>query len=117
YALEHLYPPGPAAFADRQSGTGVAGCGRPSGSPPLPVFRFAGRWQQRILDQSCRPQPARAALPDQPEPLMVHASPSRPRGRFLTLEGVDGAGKSTHVEWLCEALRKLGKTVVSTREP
>lgn len=39
------------------------------------------------------------------------------RGRFLTLEGVDGAGKSTHVEWLCETLRELGKPVLRTREP
>lgn len=39
------------------------------------------------------------------------------RGRFLTFEGVDGAGKSTHVEWACEALRARGKEVVVTREP
>lgn len=42
---------------------------------------------------------------------------TRSRGRFLTLEGVDGAGKSTHVEWLHDTLRAMGKTVVSTREP
>lgn len=39
------------------------------------------------------------------------------RGRFITLEGVDGAGKSTHTAWLTEALRSQGLTVVSTREP
>lgn len=39
------------------------------------------------------------------------------RGRFLTLEGVDGAGKSTHVQWLHETLREMGKSVISTREP
>lgn len=39
------------------------------------------------------------------------------RGRLLTLEGVDGAGKSTHVDWLCATLQELGKTVVCTREP
>ena len=38
-------------------------------------------------------------------------------GRFLTLEGVDGAGKSTHVQWLVDHLRGRGLTVVSTREP
>ena len=38
-------------------------------------------------------------------------------GRFLTLEGVDGAGKSTHVQWLVDNLRGRGLTVVSTREP
>lgn len=40
-----------------------------------------------------------------------------PRGLFLTLEGVDGAGKSTHVEWIVSHLSDLGVNVVSTREP
>lgn len=40
-----------------------------------------------------------------------------PRGRFITLEGVDGAGKSTHVEALAEAIIALGHRVVTTREP
>lgn len=39
------------------------------------------------------------------------------RGRFITLEGVDGAGKSTHAGWLADELRRLGLTVVVTREP
>lgn len=39
------------------------------------------------------------------------------RGFFLTFEGVDGAGKSTHVEWTVEQLRARGLSVVSTREP
>ena len=38
-------------------------------------------------------------------------------GRFLTLEGVDGAGKSTHIDWLVGTLRQRGYDVVSTREP
>lgn len=41
----------------------------------------------------------------------------RHRGLFLTLEGVDGAGKSTHVDWAVEQLRAKGITVISTREP
>jgi dTMP kinase len=39
------------------------------------------------------------------------------RGRFLTLEGVDGAGKSTHASWIAQALRDQGLTVLETREP
>lgn len=39
------------------------------------------------------------------------------RGRFITLEGIDGAGKSTHLATLIEALQRAGKDVVSTREP
>lgn len=38
-------------------------------------------------------------------------------GRFITLEGVDGAGKSTHLDWLVAHLRGQGRTVVQTREP
>ena len=39
------------------------------------------------------------------------------RGLFLTLEGVDGAGKSTHIDWLVRELRSRGIKVLSTREP
>ncbi|HMZ48987.1 MAG TPA: dTMP kinase, partial [Flavobacteriales bacterium] len=39
------------------------------------------------------------------------------RGRFITLEGIDGAGKSTQHAWLVEHLRAKGLTVVATREP
>ncbi len=38
-------------------------------------------------------------------------------GRFITLEGLDGAGKSTHLDWLVARLRSLGHVVVQTREP
>jgi dTMP kinase len=39
------------------------------------------------------------------------------RGRFISLEGVDGAGKSTHAAWLADALTARGHRVVRTREP
>jgi len=39
------------------------------------------------------------------------------KGFFLTLEGVDGAGKSTHVQWAVDYLLSQGVKVVSTREP
>lgn len=38
-------------------------------------------------------------------------------GRFLVLEGADGAGKSTQARRLVETLRALGRRVVHTREP
>jgi dTMP kinase len=37
--------------------------------------------------------------------------------RFITLEGGEGAGKTTHLQRLGEALRSTGETVVLTREP
>jgi dTMP kinase len=39
------------------------------------------------------------------------------RGKFITFEGIDGAGKSSHVEWLASLLRDQGKVVHVTREP
>lgn len=39
------------------------------------------------------------------------------RGKFITLEGIDGAGKSTHHAWLIDFLKRQGRQVVATREP
>ncbi len=39
------------------------------------------------------------------------------RGKFITLEGIDGAGKSSHVQWIARFLRGRGFRVVVTREP
>ncbi len=39
------------------------------------------------------------------------------RGRFVTLEGVDGAGKSTHATWLADEIATRGHRVTVTREP
>ncbi len=38
-------------------------------------------------------------------------------GKLITLEGVDGAGKSTHIEFIAQRLRTHGRTVLVTREP
>jgi dTMP kinase len=43
------------------------------------------------------------------------------RGKFITFEGIDGAGKTTHLAWFRERLEaklaQAGRTVVVTREP
>jgi len=48
-------------------------------------------------------------------------SSNQARGRFITFEGIDGAGKSTHIgfitAYLETKLKRAGKTVVSSREP
>lgn len=38
-------------------------------------------------------------------------------GLFISFEGIDGAGKSTHIESLAQALEATGRIVVRTREP
>jgi len=39
------------------------------------------------------------------------------KAKFITFEGVDGAGKSTHLAWFTDALRQRGIDLVLTREP
>ena len=43
--------------------------------------------------------------------------PKKLKGKFISLEGIDGAGKSTHLNWLADFLLSMGKTVVVTHEP
>lgn len=38
-------------------------------------------------------------------------------GLFITFEGIDGAGKSTHIEKVAQAFRAAGRAVTLTREP
>jgi dTMP kinase len=38
-------------------------------------------------------------------------------GKFITFEGIDGAGKSTHIGYVSDYLRARGVELVSTREP
>lgn len=39
------------------------------------------------------------------------------RGLFISFEGIDGAGKSTHIDGLADLFRQQGRQVVQTREP
>lgn len=39
------------------------------------------------------------------------------QGKFITFEGIDGAGKSTHIGFVTDFLTSRGKQVVSSREP
>ncbi len=48
---------------------------------------------------------------------MASAGPERPPGRLITIEGVEGAGKSTQVELLRRWLAARGRPVIATAEP
>lgn len=39
------------------------------------------------------------------------------KGKFITLEGIDGAGKSSHLAFIAEHIRRRGHEVLTTREP
>jgi len=41
----------------------------------------------------------------------------KPRGKFITLEGPEGSGKSTHARTLVAQLQAGGRSVITTREP
>lgn len=45
------------------------------------------------------------------------SNPTIPRGKFITFEGIDGAGKSTHIGFVTELIKSHGKRVVASREP
>ena len=39
------------------------------------------------------------------------------RGKFITVEGIEGTGKSTNIDFLCPIIEQQGITVLRTREP
>ena len=65
------------------------------------------------------PEHAAHAAPHTPAHATPHApAPAAPKkGRFITFEGIDGAGKSSHIGALADWLRARGAEVVLTREP
>lgn len=46
-----------------------------------------------------------------------HSSDHDTPGKFISFEGIDGAGKSSHIAWLLDQLEQQGISVVSSREP
>ena len=44
-------------------------------------------------------------------------STASPKGLFISFEGIDGAGKSSHIAGLARAFRDQGRVVTLTREP
>ena len=56
-------------------------------------------------------------MSDEPRASTANVQKAPTRGRFITVEGGEGAGKSSRVTELAEALRRRGHEVVITREP
>ena len=48
---------------------------------------------------------------------MSHVPPGPSGGLFITFEGIDGAGKSSHIGALADAFRAQGRAITLTREP
>jgi dTMP kinase len=70
-----------------------------------------------VIGWQCQLQPSTAR--SSPRLLCYHSfvqHEAKP-GRFITFEGLDGCGKSTHLGRLAAALRAEGREVVTTREP
>src|SRR5690606_27880786 len=99
----------PAAHADRHAGQGGAAGRGAAGAPPLAVLRGARRRHQPLQ---------RVAGPAQPGGQQIPAGAMRmTRGLFISLEGIDGAGKSSHIDALAGLFEAAGRTVRRTREP
>src|SRR5262249_29423570 len=113
HAVQHLYTPGPAAAPDRNARGGIDLRRHASGQDRRAVLRVARRRDQRVLANAGRAQPGGREVPAACAPAVEAMS----RGKLITLEGVDGAGKSTHVGTVADFLKARGKDVVLTREP
>src|SRR5271154_3230410 len=70
----------------------------------------------RILDSSRRRESGTGVVIQECTRAAIISTMSR-RGKFITVEGLDGTGKSTQMRKLAAALRASGHKVVETREP
>ena len=60
---------------------------------------------------------SRNSLPPEGAGLARGGPSQRPQGLFISFEGIDGAGKSTHISGLADAFKAAGRHVTLTREP
>ena len=94
-------------------------------NPPKTDFLYfvsRGDGTQRVLGEPCRSQSRRGKIPVRASLKRASSTATAPipmtrHGRFITLEGIDGAGKSTHAALVAEHIRAQGRNVVATREP
>src|SRR5690606_25744067 len=126
HPVQPLPPPGPAADSDRHAGPRRAEGGGQSRAGRCAFLRLAQRRHPRVFRDLCRAQPRGGLLP---APAQLPGAGGRGRApvtgkdvlpmhpRLVSLEGGEGAGKSTALAAVREALAQRGHEVVLTREP
>ena len=83
-----------------------------SNSVLLGVNSYVSQAVAKLLKKP--PQPAAAATS---RPFEAEHVTGTPRGKFITFEGGEGAGKTTQSAFLADRLRRAGISVLQTREP
>ena len=72
---------------------------------------------ERHTAEPAQPVSEREGLGAQGAPASGRPEGDSPRGVFVTFEGGDGVGKSTHIRYVADELRRAGREVVCLREP
>lgn len=72
---------------------------------------------ERHTAEPAQPVSEREGFDAQGAPVSGQPEGNSPRGVFVTFEGGDGVGKSTHIRFVADELRRAGREVVCLREP
>lgn len=72
---------------------------------------------ERHTAEPAQPVSEREGFDAQGAPASGRPEGDSPRGVFVTFEGGDGVGKSTHIRYVANELRRVGREVVCLREP
>lgn len=72
---------------------------------------------ERHTAEPAQPVSEREGFDAQGAPASGRLEGDSPRGVFVTFEGGDGVGKSTHIRYVANELRRAGREVVCLREP